>query len=84
MPIDTTESRGRKQAAFVTGHPETSESIHVSMLYVFDDSKRLAASVNEREERIEDLVGFKLDRTRTAKRARPDGSPSCPRSIIFY
>ncbi|QSG01520.1 universal stress protein [Natranaeroarchaeum sulfidigenes] len=40
MPIDTSESRGRKQAAFVTALPGASESIHVSLLYVFDDENK--------------------------------------------
>lgn len=40
MPIDTSEARGRKQATFVAGLPGASESIHVDLLYVFDDADR--------------------------------------------
>ncbi len=40
MPIDTSESRGQKQAAFIAGLPRASESVHVSMLHVFEDEDR--------------------------------------------
>ncbi|MCL9813648.1 universal stress protein [Natranaeroarchaeum aerophilus] len=40
MPIDTSEARGHRQATFVTELPGVGESIHVSLLYVFDDPDR--------------------------------------------
>ncbi|MCU4716679.1 universal stress protein [Halapricum hydrolyticum] len=37
MPIDGSESRGQAQAEAVTAFPDAAESVHVTLLYVFDD-----------------------------------------------
>jgi nucleotide-binding universal stress UspA family protein len=55
MPVDTNEKRSLAQGRYVAGLPDASNSVEVTVLYVFNDDDSLDPSADEAQRQPEDL-----------------------------